>query len=72
MASALKGTVRGQTVELDESVGALDGQRVLVVLEPIEDVEVSAEEMQAARRSWVEKGPDGPIDDEDAGGPSFP
>jgi hypothetical protein len=69
MGTALKGTVHGRTVELDQQVDRLDGQRVLVVLEPIEETAVATPEAAEAWRSWVERGPDGPIEDEE---PSFP
>jgi mRNA interferase MazF len=38
MGTALKGTVHGRTVELDHQVERLEGQRVLVVLEPLEEL----------------------------------
>jgi len=66
MAPALKGTVHGKTVELDRRIDRLDGQGVLVVLEPIGEPAVSAAE---AWRTWAERVPDGPIEDDDA---SFP
>jgi hypothetical protein len=69
MGTALKGTVHGRTVELDQQVDRLDGQRVLVVLEEIDEPALSAAEEAAAWRTWVELGPDGPIEDDD---PSFP
>jgi hypothetical protein len=37
MGTALKGTVHGKIVELDQQVERLDCQRVLVVLEPIDE-----------------------------------
>jgi hypothetical protein len=35
----LTGTVRGRVLELDQDVVGLDGQRVLVVLEPVVESE---------------------------------
>jgi len=70
MATALKGTVHGRTIELDQQVERLEGQRVLVLLEPIDETAPSAPEAAEAWRTWVERGPDGPIEDEDE--PSFP
>jgi len=67
MGTALKGTVHGRTVELDQQVERLDGQRVLVVLEPIDEPATAAETAESWR-AWAERGPDGPIDDDD---PSF-
>lgn len=69
MGTALKGTVHGRTVELDQRVDRLDGQRVLVVLEPIDEPALAAADATDAWRTWAEKGPDGPIEDDD---PSFP
>jgi hypothetical protein len=63
---ALKGTVHGKVVELDQQVERLDGQRVLVVLELIDEPALPAADVW---RTWAEQGPDRPIDDDD---PSFP
>jgi hypothetical protein len=70
MGTALKGTVHGRTIELDHQVERLDGQRVLVVLEPIDGPAPSAREAADAWRTWAERGPDGPIEDD--GEASFP
>ena len=69
MSTALKGTVHGRTVELDQQVERLEGQRVLVLLEPIEEPATVPLDTEEAWRTWVTKGPDGPIEDDD---PSFP
>jgi len=69
MGTALKGTVHGRVVELDQEVGRLDGQRVSVLLDPIEDAAGSTSETAEAWRAWLARGPDGPIEDAD---PSFP
>lgn len=69
MGTALKGTVHGRVVELDQEVGRLDGQRVFVLLEPIEDAAGSTAETPEAWRTWLARGPDGPLEDDD---PSFP
>jgi hypothetical protein len=66
VSTALKGTVHGRTVELDEQVERLlEGQRVLVLLEPIEESGTLPPEAAEAWRSWVQRGPDGPIEDDD-------
>ncbi len=70
MGTALKGTVHGRTVELDEEVVPLDGQRVLVVLEPIPEETLPGSEAADEWRTWVQRGPQGPIEDE--GEPEFP
>jgi hypothetical protein len=53
MGTALKGTVHGKTVELDQQVDRLDGQRVFVVLEPIDEPALSAAETAEAWRTWA-------------------
>jgi hypothetical protein len=62
------GTVHGKTIELDDPVPELDGQRVRLVVEGAGDEEapLTAESQTALWREWVERGPQGPIDDEDA------
>jgi hypothetical protein len=69
MGTALKGTVHGRTVELDQQVERLEGQRVLVLLEPIEEPALSTPEAAETWHTWVQGGPDGPIEDDE---PSFP
>jgi hypothetical protein len=62
-----RGTVHGQTIELDDPVPELDGQRVRLVVEGAGDEEVplSVDSQRKLWREWVERGPQGPIDDED-------
>lgn len=48
---------------LDEAVPALDGKRVVVALEPLEEpVPALGELDMAAWRLWVASGPQGPIE----------
>jgi hypothetical protein len=63
-----RGTVHGQIIELDDPVPELDGQRVRLVVEGAGDEEapLSADSQRKLWREWVERGPQGPIDDEDA------
>jgi len=56
------GRVRGSSIELDAPVPQLEGQRVLVVAED-EDVPSAAEQRVAWEQS-VQRGVDGPIEDE--------
>jgi hypothetical protein len=72
MADSLTGKLSGRIITLDEAVPPLDGQRVRVVLQPIEEteVELSLAVQAEAWEAWVERGPQGPIDDE--GNPEFP
>jgi hypothetical protein len=62
MAAPLKGLVQGKTVVLDEAVPPLEGKRVLVVLEPVEEPALTREQNSEAWRSWVASGPQGPIE----------
>lgn len=41
MASPLKGLVQGRTVVLDEAIPPLDGKRVRVVLEPVDESDLA-------------------------------
>jgi hypothetical protein len=63
------GKVQGSVIELEKPVPGLDGRRVKVIVEevPAEEVVLSTEEHAALWREWVERGPQGPIGDEDAG-----
>jgi hypothetical protein len=72
MPESLTGKLSGRIITLDESVPPLDGRRVRVVLRPIEetDGELSSAVEAEAWEAWVERGPQGPIDDE--GNPEFP
>ena len=65
MSGALTGRLHGTTIELDAPVPPLDGQRVRVVLEPLDEAELSPEATSAAWSAWVVRGPHGPIEDED-------
>jgi hypothetical protein len=73
MTAPLKGLVQGKTVVLDESVPPLDGRRVLVVLEPVDEedpAELGGDQTLEAWNAWVAGGPQGPIEDDDE--PTFP
>jgi hypothetical protein len=68
MSAAVTGVVHGSTVTLDEPVPPLEGKRVRVTLVALrsEDVQVSAEEQRRLLREWAERGPQGPLDADDA------
>jgi hypothetical protein len=67
MTAALKGLLHGNTITLETTVPPLEGQRVHVLIEPIEErIELSAQEQAELWREWAERGPQGPISDEDA------
>lgn len=70
MAAPLQGLVHGNTVVLDEAVPPLDGKRVLVVLEPVDEQALTPAQKVDAWRAWVATGAQGPIEDE--GEPEFP
>jgi hypothetical protein len=61
------GTVSGTTIQLEEPVPGLEGCRVRVQLEVIDDPELtmSPDEHARAWASWVEHGPQGSLDDDD-------
>ena len=72
MRNAVTGIVRGNLISLDEPLPELDGRRVRLHLEPEEQPEavVPADEQNRFWRVWAEKGPDGPIENEE--GAEFP
>jgi hypothetical protein len=57
------GTLRGKTIELESTVPELEGKRVRVMLEAVDEAPLRPEEQQALWRAWIEHGPQGPIDD---------
>ena len=57
------GLLRGTIIELESAVPEMDGKRVLVMLEPIEEERLSANQQVALWQEWVESGPHGPIED---------
>jgi len=56
------GVLRGTTIELESTVPEMDGKRVHVVLEPVEEERLSAQQQREFWRTWVERGPQGPIE----------
>lgn len=70
--TALEGTLYGNTITLDSAVPPLEGRRVRVVIEPLDEGEVILSPNQQAQlwQAWVERGPQGPIDEDEA--PEFP
>jgi hypothetical protein len=65
MAETLMGKLQGKTITLEEPVPPLDGRRVRVLLEAVEDSEVqlSDGEQEELWKAWTERGPQGPIDE---------
>ncbi len=65
MTEAGMGRLQGNTITLEEPVPPLEGRRVRVLLEPVEDSEarLTADEQAELWRAWNEQGPQGPIDE---------
>jgi hypothetical protein len=63
MVTLKTGLVRGKTIELESAVPEMDGQRVRVVLEPVEEPRLSNEQQRGLWQAWIEPGPQGPIED---------
>lgn len=57
------GLLRGTTIELERAVPEMDGKRVHVLLEPIDEQQLSVRQQYEFWQAWAEKGPDGPIED---------
>jgi hypothetical protein len=64
--AATTGLLQGKTITLDSPVPRLDGQRVHVIIAPIEeDAERSAAGQERLWGEWVRQGPQGSIEDEE-------
>jgi len=70
MAVPLRGRVHGKSIELDDALPQLEGQQVLVVVEPVIERLPPDVELRAAWDEWAARADPGPIDDE--GEPEFP
>ena len=70
MAAAVSGVVHGNVIELDEAVPGLEGRRVRVVVEPVDDAPEDRAEQQRAWEAWAARGPQGPVEDD--GEPELP
>lgn len=66
--TTVTGRVTGNVIALDERVPELEGKRVRLTVERLDDVE--AVDHAALWDAWVQRGPQGPIDDD--GEPEFP
>jgi hypothetical protein len=67
MTASLKGQLNGKTITLERTVPPLEGKRVHVLIEPLEEeIELSGREQAELWQEWVDRGPQGPISDEDA------
>ncbi|TMQ03255.1 MAG: hypothetical protein E6J90_08785 [Deltaproteobacteria bacterium] len=63
MATSKIGLVHGTTIELDSAVPEMEGKRVRVVLEVVDEPRLSAEQQRALWQAWAECGPQGPIEE---------
>lgn len=63
MATSKTGLVHGTTIELESAVPELEGKRVRVVLEAVDEPRISTERQRELWQAWAEHGPQGPIED---------
>jgi hypothetical protein len=63
MATTKTGLVHGKTIELESPVPELEGKRVRVVLEAVEEVRLSTDQQRELWQAWAMRGPQGPIDE---------
>jgi hypothetical protein len=63
MATSKTGLVRGTTIELESAVPEMEGKRVRVVLEAVDEPRISGELQRELWQAWLESGPQGPIED---------
>jgi hypothetical protein len=63
MATTKTGTVHGKTIELESTVPELDGKRVRVVLEAVDEQRLTTDQQVELWKTWVARGPQGSIDD---------
>lgn len=68
MSAALTGRVHGSVIELDAPVPDLEGQRVRVMVEAVDEPDKAA--LRRAWDAWLRKAGDGPLTDD--GEPEFP
>jgi hypothetical protein len=63
----LTGRLQGNLITLEEKPVQLEGRLLRIVVEPIEDAELqlSAEQQREALNAWIERGPQGPLPDDD-------
>jgi len=64
MMTTKTGLLRGATIELESAVPEMDGQRVRVVLEPLEEKQLSSQQQREFWQTWIDGGPEGPIEDD--------
>ena len=72
MTELTTGELKGNVITLVSALPRLDGRRVRVAVEPIDEseVELGAQAQTSLWSEWAARGPQGPIDDESE--PEFP
>ncbi|HEY4180568.1 MAG TPA: hypothetical protein VGM90_27175 [Kofleriaceae bacterium] len=55
--------MHGKTIELEDAVPELDGKRVRVVVEPVDEQRLGIEQQAELWKAWIARGPQGPIDE---------
>lgn len=63
MSATETGILRGNTIELEHAIPEMDGQRVRVMLEPIDEPHLSSLQQSELWQKWIENGPQGPLED---------
>ena len=63
MTTSRTGLLKGKIIELEDPIPEMEGKRVHVVLESIEERLLTDTEQRELWAQWVEHGPQGPIDD---------
>jgi hypothetical protein len=57
MATSKTGLVHGTMIELDSAVPEMEGKRVRVVLEVVDEPRISPEQQRELWQAWAERGP---------------
>ena len=70
MVAAISGVVHGKVIELDEVMPGLEGRRVRVVVEPLDETATDPVELRRAWHSWAARALESPIEDD--GEPELP
>jgi hypothetical protein len=63
VATLTTGLVHGATIELDSAVPEMEGKRVHVIVEALDEARISAAQQRELWQAWAERGPQGPIED---------
>ena len=55
--------MHGTTIELESPVPEMEGKRVRVVLEAVDELRISEQRQRELWQAWADRGPQGPIED---------